>query len=128
MLDNQSRSLNVQGIFTFVREEAAPMLLLSGCLLLKTHLSCNTHYRFLQQTSLQLFTMEKSISLPPDATVHIEGIASSVDDTGTVSDREAMQRLGKRQIFKVRHPSREIRFILTTRSETLDSRAFSASL
>lgn len=44
---------------------------------------------------------EKLFSPSSEAAIHIEDVAPSVPEVGTVSDRDAMRRLGKQQLFKV---------------------------
>jgi hypothetical protein len=44
---------------------------------------------------------EKLFSPSSEAAIHIEDVAPSVHEVGTVSDRDAMRRLGKQQLFKV---------------------------
>ncbi|KAK3213494.1 hypothetical protein GRF29_28g62596, partial [Pseudopithomyces chartarum] len=43
---------------------------------------------------------EKLFSPSSEAAIHIEDVAPSVPEVGTVSDRDAMRRLGKQQLFK----------------------------
>lgn len=47
--------------------------------------------------------MTEKLSLSPgEIPVYLEDAVPSVQEVGTASDREAMRRLGKQQLFKVR--------------------------